>query len=206
MPTFQASAHSREPSHERAQAIEDFPQGCTLVERIYWRPGNGVYSIIMGALIGLFLTGLIIRRTPEYLGKKIKPPEMMLLALYTLIGSVAVVTATAFAAVVQPGLAGLMTNSGSHGLTEILYAFASSMENNGQNFAGLSANSTFHTITTGLIMLLGRFGLTIPALALAEKLSRQGRRSMVPGTLRTDSILCYSLSSLGKHVSSMRCP
>lgn len=107
MPTFQASAHSREPSHERAQAIGDFPQGCALVERIYWQPGNGVYSIIMGALIGLFLTGLIIRRTPEYLGKKINPPEMKLLALYTLIGSVAIVTATAFAAVVQPGLAGL---------------------------------------------------------------------------------------------------
>ncbi|GHO48788.1 potassium-transporting ATPase subunit KdpA [Ktedonospora formicarum] len=160
-----------------------------LGEIIYGGLGTGVYSIIMVALIGLFLAGLMIGRTPEYLGKKIEPPEMKLLALYTLIGSVSVVTSTALAIVIQPGLAGLTTNGGPHGLTEILYAFASSMANNGQNFAGLSANSPFYNVATGLVMLLGRFGLAIPALALAGKLSRQSRRPMTPGKLQTDSVL-----------------
>ncbi|GHO76629.1 potassium-transporting ATPase potassium-binding subunit [Ktedonobacter sp. SOSP1-85] len=160
-----------------------------LGEIIYGGLGTGIYSIIMVALIGLFLTGLMIGRTPEYLGKKIEPPEMKLLALYTLLGSIAVVTFTALAVVTAPGLAGLTTNTGAHGLTEILYAYASSMANNGQNFAGLSANSPFYNVTTAIVMLIGRFGLAIPALALAGKFSLQDRRPMSIGKFRTDSVM-----------------
>lgn len=160
-----------------------------LGEIIYGGLGTGIYSIIMIALIGLFLTGLMIGRTPEYLGKKIEPPEMKLLALYTLLGSIAVVTFTAMAVVTAPGLAGLTTNTGAHGLTEILYAYASSMANNGQNFAGLSANSPFYNVTTAIVMLIGRFGLAIPALALAGKFSMQDRRPMSIGKFHTDSVM-----------------
>ncbi len=143
----------------------------------------------MVALIGLFLTGLMIGRSPEYLGKKIEPSEMKLLAIYTLIGPLAVVTFTAVAVATQAGLAGLTTNTGPHGLTEILYAFASSMANNGQNFAGLSANSPFYNFTTAAVMLLGHFGLAIPALTLAGLFAKQKRRPMTTGKFRTDSLL-----------------
>lgn len=164
-----------------------------LGEIIYGGLGTGIYSIIMVALIGLFLTGLMIGRTPEYLGKKIEPPEMKLLALYTLLGSIGVVTFTALAVVTTPGLAGLTTNSGAHGLSEILYAYASSMANNGQNFAGLSANSPFYNVTTAIVMLVGRFGLAIPALALAGKFGMQDRRPMSIGKFRTDSVMFGSV-------------
>lgn len=160
-----------------------------LGEMIFGGLGTGIYSIIMVALVGLFLTGLMIGRTPEYLGKKIEPSEMKLLAIYTLMGPLAVVTFTALAVVTQAGLAGLATNGGPHGLTEILNAYASSMANNGQTFAGLSANSPFYNITTAITMLLGRFGLAIPALLLAGRIAKQKSRPNTPGKLRTDSLL-----------------
>jgi len=114
---------------------------------------------------------------------------MKLIALYTLIGPVAILLLSAIAVVTGPGLAGLTTNSGAHGLTEILYAYTSSWANNGQALAGLSANSPFYNATTAIAMLLGRFGLAIPALILAGFFARQTRRPMTPGKLRTDSLL-----------------
>jgi potassium-transporting ATPase potassium-binding subunit len=90
-------------------------------------------------------------------------------------------------------LAGLTTNSGPHGFTEILYAYTSSFANNGQSFAGLSANSPFYNVTTAVAMVLGRFGLAIPALALAERFAQQGRRLMDSGELPTDSLLFASV-------------
>jgi K+-transporting ATPase ATPase A chain len=158
-----------------------------LGEMIFGGLGTGIYSIIMVALVGLFLTGLMIGRTPEYLGKRIEPSEMKLLAIYTLLGPIAVLLSASVAVATAPGLAGLTTNSGAHGLTEILNAFASSMANNGQTFAGLSANSPFYNTTTAVTMLVGRFGLAIPAVALAGLFAKQTRRPMNPGKLQTAS-------------------
>ena len=160
-----------------------------LGEMIFGGLGTGIYSILMVALLGLFLTGLMIGRTPEYLGKRIEPPEMKLLALYTLVGPLGILALTAVAVATGPGLAALMTNSGPHGLTEIIYAYTSSFANNGQSFAGLSANSMFYNGTTAIAMLLGRFGLAIPALVFAGLFAQQTSRPMTPGKLRTDSLL-----------------
>jgi K+-transporting ATPase ATPase A chain len=160
-----------------------------LGEMIFGGLGTGIYSITMVALVGLFLTGLMIGRTPEYLGKKIEPGEMKLLAIYTLMGPTFVVLLTALAVVAPAGLASLTTNTRPHGLTEILNAYASSMANNGQTFAGLSANSPFYNVTTIAAMLAGRFGLAVPVLILAGLFARQQRRPITEGKLRTDSLL-----------------
>jgi len=164
-----------------------------LGEMIFGGLGTGIYSIIVIALLGLFVTGLMIGRTPEYLGKKIEPSEMKLLMIYTLMGPVGILALTALAVTTGPGLAGLTTNSGPHGFTEILYAYTSSFANNGQSFAGLSANSPFYNVTTAVAMVLGRFGLAIPALALAGRFAQQGRRPMDAGELPTDSLLFASV-------------
>jgi K+-transporting ATPase ATPase A chain len=154
-----------------------------LGEIIFGGLGTGLYSIILIALAGLFLAGLMVGRTPEYLGKKIGITEIKYIMLYTLAGPITVLVLTAIAIATQPGLAGLTTNNGTHGFTEIFYAYASSFANNGQNFAGLSANSIFYNVTTALAMILGRFGLAIPALALAGSFARQQRRPATLGTL-----------------------
>ena len=164
-----------------------------LGEMIFGGLGTGMYSILMVALLGLFITGLMIGRTPEYLGKRIEPSEMKLLAIYTLVGPIGILTLTAIAVAIGPGLAGLTTNSGPHGLTEILNAYTSSFANNGQSFAGLSANSPFYNGTTAIAMLLGRFALAIPALALAGLFARQTRRPMTGGKLQTDTLLFASV-------------
>jgi K+-transporting ATPase ATPase A chain len=104
-------------------------------------------------------------------------------------GPFAVVPFVALAVVTPAGLAGLTTNAGPHGLTEILNTYASSMANNGQTFASLNANSLFYNGTTAVVMLLGRFGLAIPALLLAGRFAKQTSRPMTPGKLRTDSVL-----------------
>jgi len=160
-----------------------------LGEIIYGGLGTGLYSIILVVLLGLFITGLMVGRTPEYLGKKLDPSEIKLLALYTLIGPIGVLLLTALAVVTGPGLAALTTNSGPHGLTEILYAYTSSFANNGQAFAGISANTPFYNITTAIAMVLGRFGLAIPALALAKLFALQPQRTATAGTLPTDTFL-----------------
>jgi len=149
--------------------------------------GTGIYSIILVALIGLFLAGLMIGRKPEYLGKEIGVPEMKLIMLFAIAGPISVLILTAVAVVTGPGLVGLTTNDGPHGFTEIIYAYTSAFANNGQNFAGLSANSVFYNVTTALAMMAGRFGLAIPALALAGHFARQGRRPLTIGTLPTDT-------------------
>jgi K+-transporting ATPase ATPase A chain len=159
-----------------------------LGEIIFGGLGGGLYSIVMIALVGLFMAGLMIGRSPEYLGKLIGPPEIKLITLYTLASPVALLTLTAIAAVTRWGLAGLTTNSGPHGFTEILYAYASSFTNNGQNFAGLSANTPFYNITTAIAMVVGRFWLAIPALALAGLFAEQRRRPMTVGSLPTDTV------------------
>jgi len=158
-----------------------------LGEAIFGGLGTGIYCMILVALIAVFLTGLMIGRTPEYLGKRLGPTEQKLIMLYTLAGHTFVLALAAVAVTTRAGLAGLTTNTGAHGLTEILFAYASSVTNNGQSFAGLSANSQFYNVTTVVAMLVGRFGLAIPALALAGRFAGQGRAPVHLGTMRTDT-------------------
>src|SRR5215468_1796864 len=151
--------------------------------------GTGLYSIILVALIGLFVGGLMVGRTPEYLGKPIGPTEMKLISLSAFLGPATVLLLTALAVVTEWGTAGLTTNSGPHGLSEIVFAYTSSFANNGQNFAGLNANTPFYNLTTALAMMVGRFGLAIPALALVGRLALQPRRPAGLGTMPTDTPL-----------------
>jgi K+-transporting ATPase ATPase A chain len=154
-----------------------------LGEIVFGGLGTGLYSIVFIALIGLFLAGLMVGRKPEYLGKEIGVREIKFVMLYTLAGPLAVLVLTALAISTQAGLAGLTTNNGAHGFTEILFAHASSFANNGQSFAGLNANGGFYNLTTAIAMMAGRFGLAIPALALAGSFAEQQRRPVTLGTL-----------------------
>ena len=141
----------------------------------------------MIALVALFLAGLMIGRTPAYLGKRIRGPESKMIMLYILAGSTSILLFTALAVLTKAGLAGLVTNTGTHGFTEILFAYASANANNGQNLAGLNANSAFYNLTTAITMLVGRFALAIPALGLAGLFAAQQPPAESAGTLRTDS-------------------
>jgi K+-transporting ATPase ATPase A chain len=158
-----------------------------LGEIIFGGLGTGICSIIMVALIALFLAGLMIGRTPAYLGKRIRAPESKMLMLYILAGTISVLVFTALAVSTRAGLAGLVTNTGTHGFTEIFFAYASASANNGQNFAGLNANSPFYNLTTAITMLVGRFGLAIPALGLAGLFAAQQPTPDSAGTLPTNS-------------------
>jgi K+-transporting ATPase ATPase A chain len=148
-----------------------------LGEVVFGGLGTGLFSMVIAALIAVFLAGLMIGRTPEYLGKKIGPAENKLIILYTVVAPLTILPLAALAIVSRAGLAGLTTNNGPHGLTEILFAYTSSFANNGQAFAGLSANSAFYNLSTAVAMMMGRFGLAIPALALAGVLARSGTRA-----------------------------
>jgi K+-transporting ATPase ATPase A chain len=163
-------------------------------EVVFGGLGTGLYSLVLIALVGLFVAGLMIGRTPEYLGKQVTVTEMKLIALYTIIAPLTILPLAAAALVTNAGLAGLTTNKGPHGLSEILVAYTTSMANNGQNFAGLSANTPFYNITTALAMLAGRFGLAIPALALAGRFARQPSKPVTAGTLPTDTPLFAGLT------------
>ena len=159
-----------------------------LGEIVFGGLGTGIYSIVMVALIGLFLAGLMIGRTPAYLGKRIQAAESKMIMLYILAGSISILLFTALAVQSRAGLAGLVTNPGTHGFTEIIFAYASANANNGQNFAGLNANSPFYNLTTAITMLVGRFGLAIPALGLAGLFAVQQPTPETAGTLPTNSL------------------
>lgn len=156
-----------------------------LGEIVYGGLGTGLYSMIFVALVALFVGGLMVGRTPEHLGKQIGPPEMKIIAVYTLVGLVTVLALTALAVVTKPGLAGLTTNTGPHGFTEILFAYASAFANNGQSMAGLSANNIFYNLTTMVAMLTGRYVLAVLALALAGRFAAASRRAPRRGAVPT---------------------
>jgi K+-transporting ATPase ATPase A chain len=158
-----------------------------LGEMIFGGLGTGIYSILMIALVALFLAGLMVGRTPAYLGKKVRAAESKMIMLYILAGSISVLLFTALAVLTKAGLAGLVTNTGTHGFTEILFAYASANANNGQNFAGLNANSVFYNLTTAVTMMVGRFGLAIPALCLAGLFAAQQPTPDSAGTLPAHS-------------------
>jgi K+-transporting ATPase ATPase A chain len=158
-----------------------------LGELIFGGLGTGLYSMVMAAAIVVFLAGLMVGRTPEYLGKKIGPAENKMIMLYALAAPVVILPLTAIAVSTRLGLAGLTTNGGPHGFAEILFAYTSCFANNGQSFAGLSANTPFYNLTTAFAMMVGRFGLAIPALALAALFGRQRNTPSTSGTLPTHS-------------------
>jgi len=143
-----------------------------LGEIVFGGLGTGLYRI-MRALVGLILAGLMIGRMPEYLGKKIGPLETKFITLYALASPLAILPFTASAVATKAGRAGLAINSGPHGFTEVFYAYMSCFANNGQNFAGLNANTLFYNFTTAVAMTMGRFARAVPALALAGLLARQ---------------------------------
>ena len=158
-------------------------------ELVFGGVGSGIYSIVMAAAIAVFLAGLMVGRTPEYLGKKIGPAENKMITLYALAAPLVILPLTALAVSTRAGLSALTTNTGPHGFTEILFAYTSCLANNGQSFAGLSANTPFYNLTTNLAMLVGRFGLAIPALALAALFGRQRNTPSTSGTLPTHSFV-----------------
>jgi potassium-transporting ATPase potassium-binding subunit len=154
-----------------------------LGEIVYGGVGSGLYGIIVFAIIAMFIAGLMVGRTPEYLGKKIEPNEMKLSTIIILIPIFVILTFTALAVLVDPGKNAVL-NPGPHGFTEILYAFSSAGQNNGSAFAGLSANSLFYNMTTAIAMLFGRFAIKIVTLALAGALVIKKIVPVSEGTVR----------------------
>ena len=146
--------------------------------------GSGLYGMLILAIITVFIAGLMVGRTPEYLGKKITPREIKLAATYFLITPLIVLTGTAVA-MAMPGQRAGMLNSGPHGLSEVLYAFTSAANNNGSAFAGLSVNTDWYNTALGLAMVFGRFLPLILVLALAGSLAKQGATPESIGTLPT---------------------
>jgi K+-transporting ATPase ATPase A chain len=138
-------------------------------EIIFGGVGSGLYGMLIMAVLAVFIAGLMVGRTPEYLGKKIEGREMKLAMLFILIFPTVILLPAAVAVVIKPGLAGI-SNPGPHGFSQILYAFTEASANNGSAFAGLNANTPFYNVTLGSVMLFGRFMMKVPALALAGSL------------------------------------
>ncbi|MGW5692512.1 potassium-transporting ATPase subunit KdpA [Streptomyces asiaticus] len=154
--------------------------------------GSGLYGMLIMAIIAVFIAGLMVGRTPEYLGKKIGPREIKLAACYILVTPALVLVFTA-ASMALPTPPNSMLNSGAHGFSEVLYAFTSASNNNGSAFAGLNANTDWYNTTTGLAMLLGRFVPMVFVLALAGSLAGQRPVPATAGTLRTEKPLFTGL-------------
>jgi K+-transporting ATPase ATPase A chain len=159
-----------------------------LGEVIFGGVGSGLYGMIVFAIVAVFVAGLMIGRTPEYLGKKIEAYEIKLSAVVVLVPLVTVLGGTALAVMLDVARAGV-ANSGPHAFSEILYAFSSAGNNNGSAFAGLSANTPFYNTALGFAMLFSRFWLIVPILALAGALAAKKKVPAGPGTLPTDTPL-----------------
>ncbi len=163
-------------------------------EVIVGAPGSGLYGMLLFCIVTVFLAGLMIGRTPEYIGKKIGASEIKMTILALLCVPAATLGLTAVASVVEPGLAGL-GNAGPHGYSEILYAYTSAAATNGSAFAGLSTNSPFYNLTLAFAMFAGRFLVIVPVLAVAGSLAAQQIVPSSAGTLPTDRTLfvCFLL-------------
>lgn len=159
-----------------------------LGEVIFGGVGSGLYGMLIFAIVAVFIAGLMIGRTPEYLGKKIEAFEMKMAALVILIPPLLVLGGTAFALMLEAGKSSVF-NPGAHGFSEVLYAFSSAGNNNGSAFAGLSANTPFYNLLLGVAMLVSRFGLMIPVLAIAGSLAAKNSIPIGPGTLPTHTPL-----------------
>lgn len=163
-----------------------------LGEVVFGGIGVGLAGMVVFAILSVFIAGLMVGRTPEYLGKKIEPREMKLAMLYVLVFPLALLGLAAWAAVSEAGTAGL-ANAGPHGLSEILYAYSSATGNNGSAFAGLSANTPFYNGTLALAMLIGRFWMMIPVLAIAGSMRGKTTLPPGPGTFPTHGALFVGL-------------
>jgi K+-transporting ATPase ATPase A chain len=159
-----------------------------LGEVVFGGVGSGLYGMLVFVIVGVFVAGLLVGRTPEYLGHKVESFEMKMASLLILIMPIAVLAFTALAVVTSDGRAGI-ANPGAHGFSEILYTFTSQANNNGSAFAGLSANTPFYNITGALAMLIGRYWLAVPTLALAGSLARKKLVPAGEGTLPTHTPL-----------------
>jgi potassium-transporting ATPase potassium-binding subunit len=164
-------------------------------EVIIGAPGSGLYGMLLFCIVSVFLAGLMIGRTPEYIGKKIGSSEIKMTLLALICVPAATLGLTAVACVVEPGLAGL-GNAGPHGYSEILYAYTSAAATNGSAFAGLNANTPFYNLTLALAMFIGRFLVIVPVLAVAGSLAAQHVVPRSAGTLPTDGALyaCFLLA------------
>jgi potassium-transporting ATPase potassium-binding subunit len=163
-----------------------------LGEVVFGGVGSGLYGMLMFAIIAVFVAGLMVGRTPEYLGKKIESYEMKMSSLVILITPALVLIGTSIGVVTAAGKAGI-ANPGIHGFSEILYAFSSASNNNGSAFAGLSANTPFYNTALGLCMLFGRYWLAVPVLAIAGALARKKIVPVGAGTLPTHTPLFVGL-------------
>jgi K+-transporting ATPase ATPase A chain len=148
--------------------------------------------MLIFAVLAVFIAGLMIGRTPEYLGKKIEIREMKLSSIVILVTPILVLAGTGVAVIADPGKAGV-GNPGAHGFSEILYAFASAGNNNGSAFAGLSANTPFYNAMLAVAMWFGRFGVIVPVLAIAGSLAAKKRLPVTAGTMPTHGPLFVTL-------------
>jgi K+-transporting ATPase ATPase A chain len=159
-----------------------------LGEVVYGGVGSGLYGMLAFVIIAVFVAGLMIGRTPEYLGKKIEAYEMKMASLMVLIPVLLVLFGTAIAVITTAGKAAVF-NPSAHGFSEILYAFSSTSNNNGSAFAGLGTNTLFYNIVLSIAMFFGRYWLAIPSLAIAGSLVQKKRVPVTAGTLPTHTPL-----------------
>jgi K+-transporting ATPase ATPase A chain len=163
-----------------------------LGEVVFGGVGSGLYGMLLFAILAVFIAGLMIGRTPEYLGKKIESYDIKMTSLAILITPLLVLVGTAVAVATPAGQAGIF-NPGPHGFSEVFYAFSSAANNNGSAFAGLSANTPFYNIALALAMWFGRFVVKVPVLAIAGSLALKKRLAMTAGTMPTHGPLFVAL-------------
>ena len=163
-----------------------------LGEIIFGGVGSGLYGMIIFVMLTVFIAGLMVGRTPEYLGKKVEAFEMKMAILAILAPSIVIKLFSAIACSVPAGLSSL-NNAGPHGLSEILYAFSSAAGNNGSAFGGLNTNTVFYNLMIGFGMLIGRFGIIVPVMAIAGSMAKKKITPVSSGTFRTDNWLFVML-------------
>ena len=161
-------------------------------EVIFGGVGSGLYGMLIFAILAVFIAGLMIGRTPEYLGKKIQSFDMKMASITILVTPILVLAGTAITVMADPGKAGI-ANPGTHGFSEILYAFSSAANNNGSAFAGLSANTPFYNVMLAIAMWFGRFAMIVPILAIAGSMAAKNRLDVTAGTMPTHGPMFIAL-------------
>jgi K+-transporting ATPase ATPase A chain len=163
-----------------------------LGEIVFGGVGSGLYGMIVFVVLAVFIAGLMVGRTPEYLGKKIEAYDVKMAMLFVLVGSLTILVFSAVASVTKFGIAGI-TNPGPHGLSQLLYAYTSATGNNGSAFAGINANTLWFNSSLGMAMILGRFFMAIPVLAIAGNLAKKKIAPESLGTFRVTGALFTTL-------------
>jgi K+-transporting ATPase ATPase A chain len=186
--TSAASNGSVNAMHDSFQALPGMVAmfNIMLGEVVFGGVGAGLYGMLTHVIITVFLAGLMVGRTPEYLGKKIEAREVKLAMLAIVVPSALILVGAAVAVILPAGL-GSLNNKGPHGLSEILYAFSSAAGNNGSAFAGLNASTDFYTISLAIAMLFGRFMVILPVLAIGGSMAAKKVLPESAGTFRTDT-------------------